>query len=171
MEPKTEPNTESGGSTRRTFHLAVIYGFGAIMTALIAIPTVLYLLIPPRLRKDSGYIDAGDVSQLTPGTPVEMSFQETRFDGWRLTTEKKTAWVVKEANNQIVAFSPSCTHLGCAYHWEDDKKDFFCPCHNSVFSVDGRVLGGPAPRPLDQYQTRIQNNRLQIGELKAPTEA
>ena len=140
-----EPNTESSGSSRRTFHLAVIYGFGAIISALVAIPTALYLLIPPKARKDANYIDAGDISQLTPGTPVEMSFQETRFDGWRLITEKKTAWVVKEADNKILAFGPQCTHLGCAYHWESDKNKFFCPCHNSVFSIDGKVLVGPRP--------------------------
>jgi menaquinol-cytochrome c reductase iron-sulfur subunit len=138
---------------------------------LVAIPTLLYLLVPPRLRKDSNYIDAGDVSQLSPGTPVEMTFQQTHFDGWKLLTEKKTAWVVKEADNKIVAFDPFCTHLGCAYHWETDKKDFYCPCHNSVFSVEGKVLAGPAPRPLDQYLTRVQNNRLLIGELKPPTQA
>jgi len=28
------------------------------------------------------------------------------------------------------------------------------PCHNSLFSIDGRVLAGPAPRPLDRYETK-----------------
>ncbi len=131
-----------------------------------AVPTIAYLLVPPRTRKQSGFVDAGDIGQLTPGTPVQMSFQESRVDGWRVVTEKKTAWVVKEANNKIVAFGPQCTHLGCAYHWEETKTQFVCPCHNSFFSIEGQVLAGPAPRPLDRYITRIQNNRLQVGALK-----
>jgi len=152
--------------TRRAFHLAVIYAFGAMVSFLVAIPTVLYLLVPGRQRKTSNFIDAGDVSQLATGAPVEMSFQENRLDGWKLITEKKTAWVVKEPNNRIVAFGPQCTHLGCAYHFENSQNQFVCPCHNSVFSIDGKVVSGPAPRPLDRYETRLQNSQLEIGQLK-----
>ena len=153
--------------TRRSWHLALIYILGAVIGLALAIPTIMYLLIPPRQRSRSRWINAGDISQLTPGSPVEMSFQESRIDGWRVITEKKTAWVVKEANSQIVAFGPQCTHLGCAYHWDDASKRFACPCHASYFSVEGKVLEGPAPRPLDRYVTRIENNRLEIGELKS----
>ena len=47
----------------------------------------------------------------------------------------------------MVAFNPACTHLGCAYHWDESPNNFVCPCHASVFSIDGKVLVGPAPRP------------------------
>ncbi len=149
-----------------------MYVLGALIDSATAIPTILYLLVPPKPRKQSGFIDAGDVSQLTPGIPVQLNFQESRLDGWRLETEKKTAWVVKEpSNNQIVAFGPQCTHLGCAYHWEMASGKFMCPCHGSYFDIEGKVLDGPAPRPLDRYLTKIENNRLQIGELQQSKEA
>jgi len=155
---------------RRAFHLAVIYALGALIGIALAIPTILYLLVPPRSRKQSGFVDAGDISQLTPGTPVEMSFQLSRVDGWRVLTEKRTAWVVKGADNKIVAFGPQCTHLGCAYHWEPGAREFQCPCHNSFFSIQGQVLAGPAPRPLDRYVTQVKDNRLQIGPLRKSAE-
>jgi Rieske Fe-S protein len=164
--PVHHPEAEVYGSTRRAFHLAVVYVLGGIIALFMAIPTALYLLVPPKPRKESGWIDAGDVSQLVPGVPVELSFQESRLDGWRLETEKKTAWVVKERDNKIVAFGPQCTHLACAYHWEMEVGRFVCPCHGSNFSLEGKVLAGPAPRPLDRYLTKLVNNRLQIGELK-----
>jgi menaquinol-cytochrome c reductase iron-sulfur subunit len=151
---------------RRAFHLAVIYILGAIIGFALAIPTLVYLLAAPRTRKQSGFVDAGDISQLTPGSPVEMSFQQSRVDGWRVITEKKTAWVVKTSDSKIIAFGPQCTHLGCAYHWNQGVKQFECPCHASFFSLDGKVLSGPAPRPLDRYVTTVQNNRLQVGPLK-----
>jgi menaquinol-cytochrome c reductase iron-sulfur subunit len=167
----TAPPTgsETYGSTRRAFHLAAVYILGALIGLALAIPTALYLLIPPLPRKQSNWIDAGDISALTPGSPVELSFQQSRLDGWKLVTEKRTAWVVKEADNKIVAFGPQCTHLACAYHWEASDNKFMCPCHGSYFSIDGKVLAGPAPRPLDRYATKIQNDRLQIGELKQST--
>lgn len=157
--------TEPYGSTRRAFHLAVVYVLGALIALALAIPTALYLLIPPRVRSRSRWIDAGDISQLTPGVPVELSFQANRLDGWRVLTEKKTAWVVKEADNKVVAFGPQCTHLACAYHWEMQAGKFVCPCHGSEFAIDGKVITGPAARPLDRYATKIENNRLQIGAL------
>ena len=160
-------DTEQPGSTRRTFQLAVVYVLGAVISLALAIPTALYLLIPPRVRSRTGWIDAGDISQLTPGVPIEVSFQESRLDGWRVLTEKRTAWVVKEPNkNKVVAFGPQCTHLACPYHWEMGAGKFVCPCHGSEFALDGAVITGPAARPLDQYMTKIENNRLQIGELK-----
>ena len=164
MNEAIESTTEN--MPRRAFHLAVIYVLGALIGIALAIPTLIYLLLPPKTRKDTGWVDAGDVSQLTPGTAVEVSFQQNRVDGWRLVTEKKTAWVVKEADNSIVAFGPQCTHLGCAYHWDDGVKQFACPCHSSLFALDGKVLSGPAPRPLDRYATRIQDTRLQLGALR-----
>lgn len=136
------------------------------MSLATAIPAALYLLIPPRVRRKSGWIDAGDVTQIETGNPMEVSFEESRIDGWRPVTESKIAWVVKQADGKIVAFSPQCTHLACAYHWEAGESHFVCPCHGSVFGIDGKVLAGPAPRPLDQYMTEIDNNRLKIGELK-----
>ena len=158
---------EPQGATRRAFHLAVVYILGALIGIAMAVPTILYLLVPPKPRRQTSFIDAGDVSQLTPGVPVEMSFDESRLDGWKLSTAKKTAWVVKEpGTNRVVAFGPQCTHLGCAYHWEMEQGKFMCPCHGSYFSIEGKVLDGPAPRPLDRYVTKIENNRLQIGELK-----
>jgi Rieske Fe-S protein len=169
MSDQTTLQTEgaqASGQTRRTFYLAAIYALGGVISIALAIPTAIYLLVAPRAPKSAGWIDLGDISELTPGAPVELSAEQSRIDGWRTETEKKIAWVVKTPDNKVLAFGPQCTHLACAYHWEMSSGKFVCPCHGSEFSIDGKVLMGPAARPLDQYQTKIENNRLQIGELK-----
>lgn len=151
--------------------MTAINGMMAIVSAALGIPALLYLFTPARQKKPDVWAQAGDISSLVPNSPVEMVFRRTRVDGWRVVAEKGTAWVVKNEGNQIVAFGPNCTHLGCAYHWEAGQKDFLCPCHNSVFSIDGKVVSGPAPRPLDRFQTKLQGNKLLIGELKKSEES
>jgi|HubBroStandDraft_6_1064221.scaffolds.fasta_scaffold297932_2 menaquinol-cytochrome c reductase iron-sulfur subunit len=153
------------GVTRRGFHIAFIYGLWSVITAALAVPAAVYLLLPPKLRKTPEWVNAGDVSKLEPGVPVEMVFRQNRVDGWKILSEKSTAWVVKNSASQVVAFGPQCTHLGCAYHWDDTRSQFLCPCHNSIFAIDGTVVSGPAPRPLDRYDTKVTDGKLLLGPL------
>lgn len=159
--------TPPQGATRRGF-IAAMYAIWAAIAAALGIPALVYLFFPPKARKEETWVEIGDVTKLAPNTPVEMVFRRTRVDGWKVSSEKGTAWVVKHPDNSITAFGPQCTHLGCAYHWEDGKNEFLCPCHNSLFGVDGKVLSGPAPRPLDRYDTKVQNNKLLLGVLRSP---
>ena len=159
-EPLPEP-------TRRHFYyLSAIYGLGAIIGGMLAVPAFVYLFFPPRAKKSQQWVDAADLTQIQVNSPQEVSFRRTKVDGWKVSSERTTAWVVKTADDKAVAFAPQCTHLGCAYHWDEPSKTFVCPCHTSAFSIDGKVLGGPAPRPLDRYEIKIEANRLQIGPLE-----
>jgi menaquinol-cytochrome c reductase iron-sulfur subunit len=154
--------------SRRRFYIGAIYGIWAAIAAALGIPALIYLFLPPRVRRPNEWVDVGDVSQLTPNAPVEMAFRRNRVDGWKVSSERSTAWVVKRPDASITAFGPQCTHLGCAYHWEESKSEFICPCHNSVFGADGRVISGPAPRPLDRYQAKVEGGRLLLGPLEKP---
>jgi len=160
----------SGGGDRRTFFLTVIYALWAAIAAALSVPAAVYLFFPPKLRNENDWTEAGDVTKMTANSPVEMVFRRNRVDGWRVLSEKSTAWAVKLDNGDVVAFAPQCTHLGCAYHWEDSKHQFLCPCHTSVFSIDGKVISGPAPRPLDRYDAKVQNNKLMLGEIRESKE-
>jgi menaquinol-cytochrome c reductase iron-sulfur subunit len=152
--------------TRRRFYEMIIAGAQAVIGAALAIPAIGYLLGPTKTKKEPEWIEATDISTLTLKTPVEVSFRKSRVDAWKVINEKKTAWVVKMPDNSVVAYGPQCTHLGCAYHWEEDKSQFICPCHTSFFSIEGKVVSGPAPRPLDRYQTKIEGTKLLLGQLR-----
>jgi menaquinol-cytochrome c reductase iron-sulfur subunit len=151
--------------TRRGFAYAVIYGLGGLIGAALTIPAALYLLIPTRSRSQASWVEAGDLNELQPGVPQEMTFSRVLTDGWKVNTDKGTAWVVKNTAGNVTAFAPYCTHLGCAYHWDAAKSEFICPCHTSGFSIDGKVLSGPAPRPLDRYEVKVENARLWLGPI------
>jgi len=156
---------------RRTFFLTVLYGLWAMIGAAVSIPAAIYLFFPPKLRQKNDWAEAGDITKMVPNSPVEMVFRRNRIDGWRVLSEKSTAWAVKLGHGEVIAFAPQCTHLGCAYHWEEGKKQFLCPCHSSVFSIDGKVVSGPAQRPLDRYDAKVQNNKLLLGEIHESKES
>jgi cytochrome b6-f complex iron-sulfur subunit len=62
----------------------------------------------------------------------------------------------------ISALNPTCTHLDCTVEWQGDKKEFFCPCHDSRFAADGKVLQGPADRPLALYEIKQEGDLILI---------
>lgn len=64
--------------------------------------------------------------------------------------------------NQVLAVNPICTHAGCTVDWEKDKKDFLCPCHDSKFAPDGKVLKGPAKKPLPTYTAKIEGDSVLV---------
>ena len=51
--------------------------------------------------------------------------------------------------------SAVCSHLGCTVGFNDAEKTWECPCHGSRFATDGRVLQGPAVRPLAPVTTHL----------------
>jgi ubiquinol-cytochrome c reductase iron-sulfur subunit len=70
----------------------------------------------------------------------------------------------------IMAFSKICTHAGCAialyrsplYEPTSQPPGLACPCHYSVFDTrtGGKVVSGPAGRPLPQLPLEIGADRV-----------
>jgi quinol---cytochrome c reductase iron-sulfur subunit, bacillus type len=154
------------GTTRRHFYVGAIYAIWGVITAAFGLPALVYLFLPPKIRARQEWTEIGSILNLTVSAPVEIAFRQNRIDGWKINSEKSTAWVMKQADNSVVAYGPQCTHLGCAYHWDEGKHEFLCPCHNSIFAIDGKVISGPAPRPLDRYDVKIDGNKLFVGRLR-----
>lgn len=151
--------------SRRSLPAYLVYLLNGIVGAAVAIPAALYLLVSNSSASDGQWTPAGDLASLPLNTPTELTYERVRQDGWNIVREKATAWVTKASDSEVAAFHPQCTHLGCAYHWEGDKNQFICPCHASAFDPQGRVVGGPAPRALDSFQTKIQNGQLLLGPV------
>jgi len=57
------------------------------------------------------------------------------------------------------ALSLVCTHLGCSV--SGDEQGFACPCHGSRFDLDGKVMQGPATKPLVSLRIEVtEDNNL-----------
>ena len=54
-----------------------------------------------------------------------------------------------DTDGTVTGVSPYCAHLRCIVSFDEPSGEWHCPCHGSRFATDGRVLHGPAKRPLD----------------------
>jgi glycine/D-amino acid oxidase-like deaminating enzyme/nitrite reductase/ring-hydroxylating ferredoxin subunit len=52
--------------------------------------------------------------------------------------------VYKAEDGTTTEFSAICSHAGCVVEWNGTEKTWDCPCHGSRFSVEGKVINGPA---------------------------
>ncbi|MGX5211906.1 FAD-dependent oxidoreductase [Streptomyces violaceus] len=85
--------------------------------------------------------------RLRPVPPVESlppgEGAVVRTDGHRLA-------VYRDDDGTLHAFSARCTHLGCLVAFNGAERAWECPCHGSRFDTDGKVIQGPATKPLEQ---------------------
>ncbi|KAB8136243.1 FAD-dependent oxidoreductase [Gracilibacillus oryzae] len=72
-------------------------------------------------------------------------------EGATVKIDGKRAGAYKDKNGQIHAVDPTCTHMGCETHWNDAERSWDCPCHGSRFSYTGKVIHGPATKPLKKW--------------------
>lgn len=102
----------------------------------------LRFLFPNVLSEPPSSFKAGDINSYEEGK-VEDKYKE--FGAWVILGRD-------DANRKILyALSTTCTHLGCTPNWLEGDKKFKCPCHGSGFKISGVNFEGPAPRPLERY--------------------
>jgi cytochrome b6-f complex iron-sulfur subunit len=109
-------------------------------------------MFPNVLSEPPSTFKAGDVT----------GYEENKVDD---KFKEIGAWVIRHKDERgrdiIYALSTTCTHLGCTPNWLESEKKFKCPCHGSGFKISGVNFEGPAPRPLERYAIR-KNDDNQI---------
>jgi len=128
----------------------------------ITVPILGYVILPALQRQKRPWMQVGDVETLLADQPQELTYESARKDGWWTTKSKKAVWAIKQSSGSITVFSPICPHLGCGYRWNAGDHHFKCPCHGSVYDITGKVLGGPAPRPLDALPAKVEQGKLWV---------
>ena len=71
-------------------------------------------------------------------------------------------YLVRMNDGGFIAISLKCSHLGCSVIWNEEKKEFICPCHASSFDLVGNVINPPAPRPLDTFPVIIEEGKVKV---------
>lgn len=147
---------------RREFLKRSIFALGGLIVLGLAVPSSIYVLSPLWKRSEEEWVEIADTAQIPKGEPLKVDYVRRKKDGWVTIEERASVWVVTADGQEFTVFDPRCTHLGCPYRWEAEKRQFLCPCHNGIFSAEGVVLGGPPPRPLDRFANKVVAGKLLI---------
>jgi len=147
----TENNTQERPMTRRRFLTWLWVGLGGLI--LVEYVWLVIEFLRPRGRSltdktDAVIVEAGPIERFDPGTVTAVP--AGRF------------YLARLSDGGFLALSRECTHLGCTVPWNQEEQKFICPCHASAFDIRGDVLGGPAPRALDVFAVRIENEIVKI---------
>jgi Rieske Fe-S protein len=98
----------------------------------------------------------GTTLAIDPNSPL------AQVGGAALVETTVNAFLVsRTAASAFVTLSAICTHQTCTIT-RFSSPNYVCPCHDSMFDVNGRVLSGPATSPLRQYTTQFDNGVLTI---------
>lgn len=154
-----QKNIAGSKTTRRKFLALVISVFASLNALVLAIPFV-KSLVSVASRRKAEWSRVTEVGSLPEGQPVEVKFSATQEDAYHYANVLYSVWVIKYSSDKITVFSPICPHLGCHFLWDPKVERFECPCHASEYSLDGKVLYGPAPRPLDVLPHKIEQGVL-----------
>jgi len=148
---------------RRDFVKSVVAVIGTIIGGFITLPTIGYLISPAlKVSTAEAWIPLGPLENYPVDTPTLFNFTRTKINGWEKTVNSYGVYVVNQGDGQAKVYNNMCTHLSCRVTWQPDNQIYFCPCHDGQFDPDGEVVGGPPPRPLNIYETKVEEGVLSI---------
>lgn len=156
----SQPDVDPKLLTRRRWLNRAIFGLSGLAGAVVGVPIIAYLLSPLINPARNVWRDLGPLDQFPPGQTVQVNFQDPSPLAWAGQTATQAAWLRRQGPTDFQAFSVNCTHLGCPVRWLPTARLFLCPCHGGVYYDDGRVAGGPPPRPLFRYDVRVENGHV-----------
>jgi menaquinol-cytochrome c reductase iron-sulfur subunit len=164
---KGSPREEVEITRRRLFTRVTVAAAGAI-GALAGLPVIGFVLAPLVRPARPAWRSVGAVSSFAIGETVKVDFTDPSPLPWSGITAKTAAWLRRVGDNEFVAFSINCRHLGCPVRWVEGARLFMCPCHGGVYYEDGSVAAGPPPEPLARYTVRVNAGQVEIETSPIP---
>ncbi|HMK55124.1 MAG TPA: ubiquinol-cytochrome c reductase iron-sulfur subunit [Dissulfurispiraceae bacterium] len=143
--------------TRRAFLIGIIKSFSALVVAVV-LAALWYVYPSVSKKRRLQYVFAIDEDELPRRGVRKVEFKYAVDDNEVLN---RAFLVVGESG--LVIFSPVCTHLGCYVNWDNNRKEFLCPCHGGRYDISGRVIAGPPPKPLNRLPVKIESGKVYIG--------
>ena len=155
-------HSSSGSSDRRTFFARIITTIHAAIGGTLGVVLGGAVLSPMFGRRQENWLTAANLYDLLENRPVPVTVRVAREDGYNQIIDRRTVFLVRTGDMEVLALDSTCTHLGCRVSWDAETQELKCPCHGGVYDTMGQVKAGPPPEPLHRIQTRIQGNQVQV---------
>lgn len=140
-EPTAKQGMSREGLLRRLLGIGVLGWLGAMLY-----PITKYLVPPPVGEANVTSMKVGSLDETW-----EQPFKIIQFG-------RKPVIVFKDQQEDIRALAATCTHLACIVQFQHVDNFIWCACHNGKFDLSGKVISGPPPAPLEEYDVNITDN-------------
>ena len=113
-------------------------------------PAVKFMNPPTVPEASTNEVSAGKVQSLKPNSGKIVKFGS------------RPALLIRVSETEWRAYSAICTHLNCTVQFQDSTRHIWCACHNGFYDLNGKVVSGPPPRPLEEYAVHIRGEDVVI---------
>ena len=147
-----EPASAGGGiPTGRRRFLDYLLGTSVVATmGAIFYPIFQFMSPPPIIEAMQNSVEGGKLAELPVNSGKIFKFGS------------KPGILVRTEAGELKAFSAVCTHLECIVQYRPDTKQIWCACHNGQYNLSGKNIGGPPPRPLEEYKVNTRGDDIVI---------
>lgn len=138
--------------SRRAFLQALFKGSVLALFGATLYPVLRYLSPPRGAESSVSSAVAAKVGELATNTAKIFRFGN------------RPGMLIRTPQNELRAFSAVCTHLNCTVQYDNNASVIWCACHNGKYDLNGQVISGPPPRPLEAYQVNIRGDDVVVSK-------
>jgi Rieske Fe-S protein len=142
----------AAGESKRSFLKFILSGGLIALAGSVMYPIFAYLKPPKQGEVEVTSVKAGKLSELEKDSGTIVKFGT------------KPVVLVRTANDELRAFSATCTHLDCTVQFKKELGLIWCACHNGKYDLNGRNVSGPPPRPLEEYRVITQGDEILVSK-------
>ncbi len=148
----TEHYQETIDKSKRDF-LGWLLGGGLIAwIASVLFPVISYMKPPKQAEVEVSSVKVGPLADIPKDSGMIVRFGN------------QPVILVRTPEDELRAFSATCTHLDCTVQFRKDMGVIWCACHNGKYDLTGRNIAGPPPKPLTPFRVVVQKDEVFIAK-------
>ena len=143
---------------------AAVVVCGLVACAVPAAAGLVAFLNPLRQKSQAGrFLRLASLDMLPEdGQPRRFPVIARRTDAWTLFPNEPVGAVFlrRTGENEVEALQVVCPHAGCFIVFDEQNRDFACPCHAARFELSGQRIDpakSPSPRGMDVLPSEVRN--------------